>query len=323
MDLDTISRPIKDHLEQFNKVFRESMRSDIGLVDTVARYILRQKGKKIRPMLVLLSAEVCGGINESTYRAAALVELLHTATLIHDDVVDNANMRRGLASINAIWKNKVAVLMGDYLLSRGLLLSLTNEEFHFLRVSSTAVKRMSEGELLQIQKSRNFDIDELTYFRIISDKTASLISTCCEMGAISATDDPEKISRMRNFGEYLGLAFQIRDDVLDYEGESFLLGKPIGSDIKERKITLPLIYAFQNAPKEIKRNIIRLLRTGKRGAKIRDVVRFAQEYGGIEKAHQKAEEFLEKARLEIVGFPESEAKDSLMKLAGFVVERVS
>jgi len=323
LDLDTISRSIKDHLDRFNKVFKESMSSDIGLVDTVARYILRQKGKKIRPMLVLLSADVCGGINDSTYRAAALVELLHTATLIHDDVVDNANMRRGIASINAVWKNKVAVLMGDYLLSRGLLLSLTNGEFHFLTVSSTAVKRMSEGELLQIQKSRNFDIDELTYFRIISDKTASLISTCCEMGAVSATEDPEKISHMRNFGEYLGMAFQIRDDVLDYEGESFLLGKPIGSDIKERKITLPLIYAFQNAPREIKRNIIRLLRSGKRGAKIRDVVRFAQEYGGIEKAHQKAEEFLKKAQQEIIDFPESEAKESLMKLAGFVVERVS
>lgn len=323
MDLDTVARPIKDHLEEFKRVFKQSMSSDIGLVDTVARYILRQKGKKIRPMLVLLSAEVCGGINESTYRAAALVELLHTATLIHDDVVDNANMRRGIASINAVWKNKVAVLMGDYLLSRGLLLSLSNGEFHFLKVSSTAVKRMSEGELLQIQKSRNFDIDELTYFRIISDKTASLISTCCEMGAISATDDPEKISHMRNFGEYLGLAFQIRDDVLDYEGEAFLLGKPIGGDIKDRKITLPLIYAFQNAPREIKRNIIRLLRSGKRGAKIKDVIRFAEEYGGITKAHQKAEEFLEKARKELVGFADSESKDALMKLTEFVVERVS
>jgi octaprenyl-diphosphate synthase len=323
LNLNEIILPIKEELKVFNKEFRTAIRSNVGLVDTIARYILRQKGKKIRPILVLLSAKACGGINQSTYHAAALVELLHTATLIHDDVVDNADTRRGIASINATWKNKVAVLMGDYLLSRGLLLSLLNNEFDFLKFSSVAVKRMSEGELLQIQKSRQLDMDEETYFRIISDKTASLISTCCEMGAASATNNQEIVSHLRNFGEYLGMAFQIRDDVLDYEGKKALLGKPIGGDIKERKVTLPLIYAFKEAPKKTAKRVLRLLKNGKSGSRIQEVIKFAEEYGGIARAREKASEFVISARNELREIDDSDAKSSLLNLTEFVVERDS
>ncbi len=323
MNLDEIISPIREEITAFNGEFRRAIRSKIGLVDTIARYVLHQKGKKIRPILVLLSAEASGGINPGTYRAATLVELLHSATLIHDDVVDSADTRRGIASINAVWKNKVAVLMGDYLLSRGLLLSLENNEFRFLKISSVAVKRMSEGELLQIQKSRQLDMDEETYFRIISDKTASLISSCCELGAASATNDDETIGHFRDFGEYVGMAFQIRDDILDYEGKKSTLGKPIGSDILERKVTLPLIYACENAPKQTARSILRLLKKGKSGSRIREVVDFTVNFGGIERAHLKAQEFIVRARGELEALSASEARDSLLKLTDFVVERVS
>ena len=322
MELEDIVVPIRNEAKIFNKEFREAIRSTVGIVDTIARYLLRQKGKKIRPILVLLSAKASGGINKSTYRAATLVELLHTATLIHDDVVDNADMRRGIASINATWKNKVAVLMGDYLLSRGLLLSLVHNEYKFLEVSSVAVKRMSEGELLQIQKSRQLDMDEGTYFKIISDKTASLISSCCEMGAVSATDNREIIDHLKNFGEYLGMAFQIQDDVLDYEGKRATLGKPIGGDIRERKVTLPFIYAFGNAPKKEARTVLRLLKNGKRGSRIDEVIEFTERYGGINRAKEKSEEFVKKAKRELEGIHDSDAKLSLLNLTGFVVERV-
>lgn len=230
--LSKISRPIKNELEQFEDIFKSAMRSDVGIVDLVARYIIRQKGKKIRPILVLLSAKISGGITERTFRGANLVELLHTATLIHDDVVDNADKRRGIWSINAIFKNKVAVLMGDYLLSRGLMISVEGKDYDFLKVITEAVKRMSEGELLQIQKTRKLDIDEETYFKVISDKTASLLETCCLIGAMSTTDDSKCIEAMRQFGHSLGMAFQIRDDILDYEGTTNLIGKPVGGDIK-------------------------------------------------------------------------------------------
>ncbi len=323
MNLSEIIAPIRDETKIFNNEFKAAIRSRVGIVDTVARYILRQKGKRIRPILVLLSAEALGGVNPGTYRAATLVELLHTATLIHDDVVDSADMRRGIASINAVWKNKVAVLMGDYLLSRGLLLSLENDEFRFLKICSVAVKRMSEGELLQIQKTRQLEMKEETYFRIISDKTASFISTCCELGAASATRDEEAISHMRNFGENLGLAFQIRDDILDYEGKKATFGKPIGGDIRERKVTLPLIYAFENAPRNVASSILKVLKMGKSGSRIKEVIDFAENYGGIERARLKAEELACSARQELEGILDSPAKDSLLKLSGFVVERVS
>lgn len=314
---------MREEIKAFNKEFKTAIHSSVGIVDTIARYVLHQKGKKIRPILVLLSAQASGGINASTYHAAALVELLHTATLIHDDVVDGADTRRGIASINAAWKNKVAVLMGDYLLARGLLLSLFNDEFQFLKLSSIAVKRMSEGELLQIQKAKRLDMDEETYFRIISDKTASLISTCCELGATSATKDEKIVGHMKAFGEYLGMAFQIRDDVLDYQGKKATLGKPIGSDIKDRKLTLPLIYALESAPRRRTQSVMRLMKNGKAGRKISEVIEFAEDYGGIERARKKAEEFVDKAKSELECINESEAKRSLVKLTEFVVERVN
>ena len=323
LDLNDIIAPIEEEMKLFNTELKAAIRSPVGIVDTIARYLLHQKGKKIRPILVLLSAKASGEINQSTFRAASLVELLHTATLIHDDVVDNADLRRGIASINAAWKNKVAVLMGDYLLSRGLLLSLVHNEYRFLEVGSVAVKRMSEGELLQIQKSRQLDMDESTYFRIISDKTASLISSCCEMGAVSATDDGSIISHLKAFGENLGMAFQIQDDILDYEGRKATLGKPIGGDIRERNVTLPFIYAFGNAPRREARLILRLLKNRKRGSRIGEVIEFTRHYGGISRAREKAMEFVQNARRELEEIRDSPSKESLIKLTEFVVERVS
>ena len=259
-ELNEISQPIKTELEEFERLFKTSMKSNVGLVDLIAKYIIRQKGKKIRPLLVLLSAKLAGGVTQRSYRGAVLVELLHTATLIHDDVVDNADKRRGFWSINAIFKNKAAVLMGDYLLSRGLMIAVEGNDYDFLGVITSAVKRMSEGELLQIQKTRKLDIDEETYFQVISDKTASLLETCCMIGAMSTSDNSEYHEAMKNFGESIGMAFQIRDDILDYEGSSKIIGKPVGGDIKEKKITLPLIYSLKKVPRNEADKIRRLIK---------------------------------------------------------------
>ncbi len=309
------------HLEAFDQVFRQSIRSRIGLVDLIAKYLVRQKGKKVRPILVLLSAEVCGGVNEKTYRGATLVEILHTATLVHDDVVDEADTRRGIASINAVWKNKIAVLMGDYLLSRGLLLSLENDDFEFLKITSTSVRRMSEGEIHQILKSRKLDMDEETYLRIIGDKTASLISTCCEIGATSGTDDPDKRRRLREYGEYVGLAFQIRDDLLDYTGRKSITGKPIGLDLSEKKLTLPLIYALQQAPKGEGKDILAMIKNGGKKMKVQQVVDFVERYGGLDYAATKARSFATQATDALASFPDSPSKAALIGFADFVIER--
>ncbi|MEK7748472.1 MAG: polyprenyl synthetase family protein, partial [Bacteroidota bacterium] len=262
VSLDSIKEPVHDELKGFDRFFRDAMRSKVGLVDIIARYIIRQKGKRVRPLLVLLSAKACGAINDSTYRGATLVEILHTATLVHDDVVDDADTRRGLASINAVWKNKVAVLMGDYLLSRGLLIALERDDHYFLHSTSNAVKRMSEGELLQIQKSRQLNLDEETYLRIIGDKTASLFSTCTDIGAASVTEDADRRNLMKEFGENVGMAFQIRDDLLDYEGRKSILGKPTGLDMKEKKLTLPLIHALQSGVRKDAKQALRIIKNG-------------------------------------------------------------
>ncbi len=297
------------------------MKSDVGIVDLVTRFILKQKGKKIRPLLVLLSAKISGGINERTYRGAKLVELLHTATLIHDDVVDNSDTRRGLPSINAIWKNKISVLMGDYLLSRGLMLSVDGKDFDFLGIITQAVKRMSEGELLQIKKTKKLDIDEQTYFRIISDKTASLLSTCCEIGALSASDNIEYTSAMKSFGENLGIAFQIRDDILDYIGTSKIIGKPLGGDIKEKKITLPLIYALQKGNKSFSSSILKKIKSGTKNDAVKEIIDFVKNNGGIEYANQTAREYAGRAKNNLNIFPSSETKESLFNLVNFIIER--
>ena len=321
--LDTIRKPVEAELKVFDGVFRDAMRSQVALVDVVTRYILRQKGKRVRPLLVMLSAKLCGEINESTYRAATLIELLHTATLVHDDVVDDADARRGLASINAVWKNKVAVLMGDYLLSRGLLLSLQYHDHYFLNSTSYAVKRMSEGELLQIQKSRQLNIDEKTYIKIISDKTGSLFSACTDIGAASTTQDQEKRNLLKAYGENVGLAFQIRDDLLDYLGRKNILGKSTGSDIREKKLTLPLIFALQNRNRHEATQALRYVKKGARQKEIAWVLDFVRDNGGIEYSSRKAEEFSALAINSLVSFPDSLVKQSLLQFVGFVMERTS
>ncbi|MFH0991761.1 MAG: polyprenyl synthetase family protein [bacterium] len=321
--LQSIKDPIESELKQFTTFFREAMRSQVGLVDLVARYIIRQKGKRVRPILVFLSAKACGSIQESTFRAATLVEILHTATLIHDDVVDDADTRRGFASINAVWKNKVAVLMGDYLLSRGLLLSLEHDDTYFLLCTSRAVKRMSEGELLQIQKSRQLNTDEETYLKIISDKTASLLSTCTEIGAASTTEDKEKRALFRNFGENVGIAFQIRDDLLDYLGRRSIIGKPTGTDLKEKKLTLPFIYALRQAPQKEAKQALKLVKSGARKKELFWVLDFIQAHGGIEYSKGRAEYYAQQARQCLVPVPDSEAKHALLQFVDFVIERES
>lgn len=322
MDLKKISKPIEEELKEFDGQFSNVLKSKVALIDLITKYILKQKGKKIRPILVLLSAKLCGDINSRTYIAANLVELLHTATLIHDDVVDDAATRRGLASINAVWKNKAAVLIGDYLLSKGLLLSLDNNEPGFLHVTSEAVRRMSEGELLQIQKARNFDATEETYFKVISDKTASLIKSCCKLGALSTAknqNDPEKLA---HFGENIGIAFQLRDDILDYTGRKKLLGKSTGNDLKEKKFTLPLIKSLEKAPSKKSKEIMKLIKSD-RTKKFNEVFEFVIEYGGIEYAEQKMTEFTEAAKRSLQNFKQSQVKDSLIEFASFVSSRES
>lgn len=319
--LSEITKPVKIELETFNNIFRQSMRSNVGIVDLVARYIIRQKGKKIRPLLVLLSAQLSGGVTDRSYRGATLVELLHTATLIHDDVVDNADKRRSMWSINALFKNKVAVLMGDYLLARGLMISVEGKDYDFLGVTTDAVKRMSEGELLQIQKTRKLDIDEETYFKIISDKTASLLETCCLIGAMSATGNKEFIEAMKIYGHSLGMAFQIRDDILDYEGSSSLIGKPVGGDIKEKKITLPLIYSLNNVGTTEASGIRKIIKSSNEKAKVKEVMQFVKANNGIEYALKVAQRYSDQAKDSLNVFPDSDSKTSLTDLIDFVTQR--
>lgn len=318
--LSELRRPIEKDLEAFREYFRESMQTRVRLLDLVTRYMLRRKGKQIRPILVLLSAATCGKVNQTTYVAAALVELLHTATLVHDDVVDGAETRRGILSINAVWKNRIAVLFGDFLLSRGLLLALEHEAYSLLHVVSDAVKRMSEGELLQMDTARRLDITEETYYRIISDKTASLFAACTACGAISVTDDGETVGRMTDLGEKLGLAFQIRDDLFDLGGED--VGKPIGNDLRERKITLPLIHALRQADASERKRVLKIVKGKKKsGEDIRFVSAFVERQGGISYARGAMSSLAEEAKNIAASFETSEARDSLIHLIDFVVDR--
>lgn len=324
MTLKEIWGPIQPYLQDFDKTFHRSVQSKTPLVDLVARYIIKRKGKRVRPVLVLLSAELCGGVNERSYRGAALVEILHTATLIHDDVIDEADTRRGFASINATWKNKIAILMGDYLLAKGLLLCLESDDFEFLKITSTAVKRMSEGEIHQVQKSRQLDTDEETYLRIIADKTASLLSSCCEIGAASATEDRKKRQLLRDYGENVGIAFQIRDDLLDYIGRRSITGKPVGLDLNDKKLTLPIIYSLGQAPRKKGKEMIAIIKNGGKkikGRDVKEVLGFVTEYHGLEYAAKRAVHFASLAKTLISEFPDSPSKRSLMSFADFVVER--
>lgn len=312
--------PVAGHLKVFRGHFREAMRSRVRLLDTVVQYLLKRKGKQIRPTLVLLSAEMAGGVTERSYRAAALVELLHTATLVHDDVVDEADTRRGVASVNALWKNKVGVLLGDYLLSRGLLLALDAGDYDLLHVVSDAVRRMSEGELLQIEKARKLDITEDSYFQIISDKTASLLAACMALGAASAGADDATVARAKGVGETLGLAFQIRDDLFDYDAVD--VGKPVGLDLQERKMTLPLILALDRADEAERKRIRRIVRKRKKSrADVAEVVRFVAASGGLDAARERMEALAAEAADGLRAFPPSEARDALVGLCAYVVAR--
>lgn len=322
MDIKLLSKPIEEDLKIFNKNFRDAIRSDISYVDLITRYIVRQKGKQIRPFLVLHTAKMCGKINESTYRGAALVEILHTATLIHDDVVDDADTRRGFASINAVWKNKIAVLMGDFLLAKGLLLSLDNRDHEFLNIISQSVRKMSEAEILQIVKSRQLDLDEKTYLKIISGKTASLLSTCTEIGAVSNEVNSGQRNQLREFGENLGFAFQIRDDLLDYIGKKTITGKPTGKDLIEKKLTLPLIHAIESAPRKQSAAVLRLIKKGVKRQDLETILEFVEGYNGISYSEQKAKQYAEIAYSKIKTFPESPSKETLEKFLSFVVERI-
>ncbi len=319
--LDDIKAPVEKEIKEFSGFFKNAMRSNVTLVDTIARYIVKQKGKRIRPIVVFLCAKACGTINQSTYRGATLVEILHTATLVHDDVVDDADTRRGLASIKAVWQNKVAVLMGDYLLSTGLMISLNHDDVYFLKVTSESVRRMSEGEIHQIQKSRELDIDEATYLKIISNKTASLLSTCSEIGAASVTEDPVMRRLMKEYGENVGMAFQIRDDILDFTSRTSILGKPIGGDMKEKKITLPLIHALKQAPKAESKKILKMIKNGAKGKDVETIVGFVQQYDGIVYAEKRAHEFGTAAKACLDTLPPSDAKDSLIHFIDFVMDR--
>src|ERR1700710_23142 len=258
LSINNIKKPIAADIDVFEEKFKASMQSSVPLLDRITHYIVKRKGKQIRPMFVFFAASICGGINERTHRGAALVELLHTATLIHDDVVDNSYQRRGFFSINALWKNKIAVLVGDYLLSKGLLLSIDNNDFHLLKIVSEAVKQMSEGELLQVEKVRRMDIEEPVYYEVIRQKTASLIASCCACGAASAGADDKTIEKMRLFGEKIGIAFQIKDDMFDFGTDD--VGKPLGIDIKEKKVTLPLIFSLSNTTSSERKRIINLVK---------------------------------------------------------------
>jgi octaprenyl-diphosphate synthase len=318
--MQSVQRLIGPELALFEQKFATSVKGSNILLDRIMRFIIRRKGKQMRPMFVFLAAKIAGGINEKTYRAAALIELLHTATLVHDDVVDNSMLRRNFFSINALWKNKIAVLVGDYLLSKGLLLSVEHKDFRILEITSRAVKEMSEGELLQMEKARRLNISEAVYFEIIRAKTASLLSAACSAGAFSAEDDEQAAERFRLFGEKVGIAFQIKDDLFDYGTEQ--IGKPTGIDIKEKKMTLPLIYTLQHTDAATRRRIIYIVKnqsTNRR--KVDEVIAHVQASGGIEYAAQKMHQYKEEALALLHEYPVSEARNAMEELVHYAIDR--
>ncbi len=317
---ENILRPIKEEMNEFEVRFRKSMQSDVSLLEKINHYIIKKKGKQVRPMFVFLSAKMLGKQTEKSYDAAILIELLHTATLVHDDVVDDANERRGAFSVNALWKNKIAVLVGDFMLSKILTLSLEKNNSELLEIIARSVKDMSEGELLQIEKARLLDINEEIYYQVIKKKTASLIASCCEIGAASVgAENQRKV--MREFGEFVGLAFQIKDDVFDY-GNSPEIGKPTGADIREQKLTLPIIYVLNNSPKDIRRELISIIKNHhQNNKKIKRAIEIVVKYGGIEYANEKMHFFANKALSLIADFPKSDAKNALESLVKYTIVR--
>jgi len=318
--IEQLKHPIREELERFEGRFSNAMTSKIALLNRITHYIVNRKGKQMRPMFVFLAAKLLGTTNERTYRAASVIELIHTATLVHDDVVDDSNKRRGFFSINALWKNKIAVLVGDYLLSKGLLLCIDHKDFDFLEIISNAVREMSEGELLQIEKARSLDIDEEVYYEVIRKKTATLIASCCALGACSVNASEVDVEKMRSFGEKIGMAFQIKDDLFDYGKRR--IGKPTGIDIRERKMTLPLIHVMETCSSSerrwLKRNVKKYNTNRK---KVNEIIEFVKSKGGLDYAVDKMHAFQNEANLILNTFPESDAKDSLQKLVSYVIDR--
>lgn len=318
--MEIAQRIIANELKEFEIHFRQAVKSNVPLLDKIMQFIVKRKGKQLRPMFVLLSAKLGGEINDKTYRAASLVELLHTATLVHDDVVDESLERRGFFSINALWKNKIAVLVGDYLLSKGLLLSLDNNDFKILQLLSEAVKLMSEGELLQIEKSRNLNLKEEIYFEIIKNKTASLVASSCAAGASTTFTDHDLINKMRIFGEKAGIAFQIKDDLFDYGNAD--IGKPTGNDIKEKKLTLPLIYTLNTVNSSLKRKLIYIVKNeNKKKDKVKFVIEEVQKAGGIDYARKKMFAYRDEALGVLYNFPDSEVRKGLEELVRYTTDR--
>ncbi len=317
-----IKKPILEEMELFEKKFHQSMTSKVALLNRITYYIANRKGKQMRPMFVFLTAKMISGgeVLERTYRGALVIELIHTATLVHDDVVDDSNRRRGFFSINALWKNKIAVLVGDYLLSKGLLLSIDNGDFDLLKIISVAVREMSEGELLQIEKARRLDITEEVYYDIIRQKTATLIAACCALGAKSVSEDEVQVENMRKFGELIGMAFQIKDDLFDYTEEA--IGKPTGIDIKEQKMTLPLIHVLNNCTKKEKDWLINSIKNHNKDKKrVREVITFVKEQNGLAYAEEKMIQFQQEALQLIESFPNSAYKEALILMVNYVIER--
>jgi octaprenyl-diphosphate synthase len=319
--LQKIKAPIHQDLIDFEPFFRETLKGEVPLLNTILKYLYRTKGKQLRPMFVFLSAKLFGDTNQFSQVAACSVELLHTATLVHDDVVDESYERRGVFSVNALWKNKLAVLVGDFILAQGLLLQLQHKQYGFLHLISRAVQDMAEGEILQIKKSRKLDIDSETYFEIIRKKTASLIATSMAIGAASVTQDQEIIEKMYRIGQDAGIAFQIKDDIFDYQDKG-IIGKPTGNDIKEKKITLPMLYVLNNSDSTEKLRILRMIkRKNNNTAAVRELVKLVVEKGGVDYATQKMNEFREKAIQGLMEFPDSEARNSLIELMNYITSR--
>ena len=321
MTVDDIKKPVKEEMALFEKKFKSAMKSDVALLDKITHYIIKRKGKQLRPLFVFLSAKMIAPVEEGTYIAASLIELLHTATLVHDDVIDDASERRGFLSINALWKNKIAVLVGDFLLSQGLLLTTSKNRIDLLHLVSKAVKAMSEGELLQMEKSRKMDITEEVYYNIIKQKTASLVAACCATGACSVTKNKELIAKMEQVGIYVGMAFQIKDDIFDY-GFSNEIGKPTGIDIKERKLTLPLIYVMNKVDKKQKNLIINTIKKDKQDSKkINEIISMVINEGGIHYAEKKMHYYKDKALKQLEDLPASPSKKAFIGLINYSINR--
>jgi octaprenyl-diphosphate synthase len=320
-NLSEVKSYLKDDLDKYKKTLVNVLSSNVFLIDNITKYIVKHKGKGLRPLLVLLSAKLLSSPNEKTYLVATIVELLHSATLIHDDVVDEAIVRRGFPSINALWKNKISVLMGDYLLAKSLISATETGDIEIMSILADTAKRLSKGELLQIEKSRKLDITEAEYFKMISDKTAALIGACCELGAMTVSDQREEREILRQYGENLGIAFQIKDDLLDYQGDQIILGKPVGADLKEKKITLPLILSFKNSPAKEKKFILKLIKKGVTQKDINRIYKFIQTYGGLKAARNHVLSYAEKAKQTLAPLRDGTAKENALSFVDYIINR--